>query len=69
MLTALIGNRTYILSILALVLALILQADTQGILVLVPMLKMTFAMVLTIIVPLIPVFMRVAVEKMRKSSY
>ncbi len=69
MLTALIGYRTYIMSAIFGVAALILQADAEALIHLAPMLKMIVTMVMTISAPLAFAFMRVAVEKMRKGSY
>lgn len=52
------GNRTITLSMIALVLALLLQADAQGIFNLAPMLQLIFTMGLTAIVPVIPIYIR-----------
>ena len=57
------GNRTYTLSMLALVIALLLQADAQEIFTLAPMLKLTLTMALTLIVPLVPIYIRKAIKK------
>lgn len=57
------GRRTYILSMVVLVLALLLQADSQGLFTLAPILKLVVTMVLTITVPLVPVFIRKALPK------
>ena len=56
------GTRTYILSAVALVSALLLQAHAQGVLALAPLVKLTLAFILTVVAPLIPVFIRKAVE-------
>ena len=55
------GHRTYVLSVVALVCALLIQADSQGIFELAPMLRLILTMILTIIVPMIPVFIRKAI--------
>lgn len=60
------GNRTYILSVIALIMAVLLQADTQGIFVLAPMLRLIIVMILTIVVPMLPVFIRKAIEASQK---
>lgn len=60
------GTRTYILSILALVCALLLQAHTQGLITLNPMLKMSFTFGLTIVLPMIPLFLRKAIDSMKR---
>ncbi len=60
------GNRTITLSFVALALALILQADAQAIIDLAPMLKLSLTMVMTLIVPLIPVYIRKAIRDTQK---
>ena len=55
------GTRTYILSGVALVSALLLQAQAQGVLVLAPMVKIILTFVLTIVLPLVPVYIRKAI--------
>ena len=55
------GNRTYILSALALLCAVLLQGDAQGVYTLAPMLRITLTMALTLILPLVPVFIRKAI--------
>jgi hypothetical protein len=62
------GNRTYILSGLALLCALVLQADSQGVLHIAPLLKITLTFALTVILPLVPVFIRKAIAEMRGES-
>ena len=57
------GNRTYTASTVALLCAMLLQADSQEILVLAPMLKIIVAMILSISAPLVPVFLRKALPK------
>jgi len=54
------GNRTYTLSVAALILALLVQGDSQGFIELAPILKMACTMLLTIIVPMVPIFIRKA---------
>ena len=56
------GTRTYILSAVALVSALLLQAHAQGVLALAPLVKLTLAFILTVVAPLIPVFIRKAIK-------
>ncbi len=55
------GQRTYILSGLVLVLALVLQADAQDTINLAPILKSTISLALTVIIPLVPVYIRKAI--------
>ena len=62
------GSRTYILSGLALLCALVLQAESQGVLHLAPLLKTTLTFALTLILPLVPVFIRKAIAQMRAGS-
>ena len=59
------GQRTYILSGLALLLAVVLQADAQGALHLAPMIKVTLTFALTIIAPLVPIFIRKAIATLK----
>jgi len=47
------GMRTYVLSGVALVSALLLQAHAQGVLAMAPMLKLTLAFILTVVAPLV----------------
>ena len=60
------GNRTLILSGVALFLAMVLQGDAQGIFTLSPMLKLTATFALTLVVPLLPVFIRKAISSTQK---
>ena len=60
------GHRTYTLSVVALVCALLIQADSQGIFELAPMLRLILTMVLTIIVPMLPIFIRKAITASQK---
>ena len=55
------GTRTYILAGVALASALLLQANAQGVLVLAPMIKLTLAFILTVVTPLVPVYIRKAI--------
>ncbi|MCK4577808.1 MAG: hypothetical protein KAU50_03390 [Candidatus Marinimicrobia bacterium] len=58
------GNRTYILSALSLIIAVLLQGDAQGVYTLAPLLRITLTMALTIMLPLVPVFIRKAIAAM-----
>lgn len=60
------GTRTYILSILAMVCAVLLQAHTQGMITLNPMIKISLTFGLTIVVPMIPLFLRKAIDSMKQ---
>lgn len=62
------GMRTYILSGVALVSALLLQAHAQGVLALAPMLKLTLAFILTVVAPLLPVFIRKAIAAIKEGN-
>ncbi len=55
------GQRTYILSALGLMLAMLLQADAQDAINLAPMVKSAISLALTVIVPLVPVYIRKAI--------
>jgi len=55
------GTRTYILSAVALLCAVLLQAHTQGIMELAPMMKLILTLTLTIVAPLVPVYIRKAI--------
>lgn len=57
------GSRTYTLSVLALLIGMLLQADSQGLFHLAPILRMMLVMALTVIAPLIPVMIRKALPK------
>ena len=63
MLLKLVGYRTYISSAIVGILAVLLQADSQGILVLAPLVKITFSLGLAILLPTIPVFLRKAIDE------
>ena len=56
------GLRTYILAGVALVSALLLQANAQGVLALAPMVKLALAFILTVVAPLLPVYIRKAIK-------
>jgi len=58
------GTRTYILSIAAMVCALLLQGHTQGVITLNPMLKLSITFGLTVLMPMIPVFLRKALDNL-----
>ncbi len=55
------GTRTYTLSGLALVAALVLQAHAQGAITLIPLVKVSLTFFLTIIAPLLPIYLRKAI--------
>ncbi len=56
------GNRTYILSGVALAAALLLQAHAQEAITLAPIVKVALTFLLTIIAPLVPIYLRKAIE-------
>ena len=56
------GYRTYIVSALCGVLAILIQADAQGVFVLAPLVKLTFNFLLVIMLPFIPIFLRKGIE-------
>ncbi len=56
------GKRTITLSIFCGILAVILQADTQGILNIAPMLKLLLNLGLTLALPLIPIYLRKGIQ-------
>ena len=62
------GSRTYILAGLALVMALLLQADSQGLFTLAPMLRMVLTLGLTLVIPLVPIYIRKAITNMERSK-
>ena len=62
------GSRTYILSGLALALALLLQLDYTSVFELAPILKTAIIFLLTIITPLIPIYIRKAIADMQTGS-
>ncbi len=62
------GLRTYILAGVALVSALLLQANAQGVLALAPMVKLALAFILTVVAPLLPVFIRKAIKAIEERN-
>ncbi len=54
------GKRTITISVLAGILAVLLQADSQGILTLAPMLKLVFTLCFTVLIPMVPIYLRKA---------
>jgi len=62
LLVGVVGYRTYIVSALCGILAILIQADAQGIIVLAPLVKLTFEFGLVIALPFIPVFLRKGIE-------
>ncbi|MFC1484590.1 hypothetical protein ACFL5M_06240 [Candidatus Neomarinimicrobiota bacterium] len=62
------GTRTYILSGIALVSGLLLQAHAQGVLELAPLVKLTLTFILTVVLPLVPVAIRKAIAAMNAEA-
>lgn len=60
------GNRTVTLSVIGLLLGFLLQMDAQGAFELAPMLEGAIKLALTIIVPLVPIFIRKAIDNTQK---
>lgn len=58
LLSSLVGYRTYIVSALCGILAILIQADTQNVINLSPLIKLFFEFGLVIMLPFIPVFLR-----------
>ena len=56
------GQRTIVLSVVAGLIAVLLQADTQEIINLSPMVKLLFQFGLTIVMPLIPIYLRKGID-------
>ncbi len=56
------GQRTIVLSMVAGLIAVLLQADYQGIFDLYPLLKLLMQFGLTIIMPLIPIYLRKGID-------
>lgn len=56
------GKRTITLSVLAAVVAVLLQADSQGIIALFPMLKLSLNLILAVLLPMIPIYLRKGIE-------
>ena len=51
---------------MALIMAMLLQGDAQEIFTLAPMLRLTLTMGMTLIVPLVPIFIRKAIDNKAK---
>ena len=66
MLLALIGYRTYIFSGLALLFTMVITGSAEGVFELAPFTLMICKMGLAAVLPLIPIFMRKAIEDMKK---
>ena len=62
------GSRTYILAVVALVMALLLQADSQGIFTMGPMLRLMLTLGLTMVVPLLPIYLRKAITNLDRGK-
>jgi len=62
------GKRTYTMSILSAVVALLLQADYQGMIHLMPMLKLALSMALPMMLGSVPVFLRKGIESAMNES-
>ncbi len=56
------GKRTITLSIACALMAVILQADTQGLFDLAPMLKLLLNLGLTLALPMIPIYLRKGIQ-------
>ncbi len=56
------GKRTITLSIACAIMAVILQADAQGLFNLVPMLKLLLNLGLTVALPMIPIYLRKGIQ-------
>jgi len=62
LLNMLIGYRTYIVSIAAGILAILIQADSQGAITLAPLMRLAADFLLVILLPMIPIFLRKGIE-------
>jgi len=62
------GKRTVTLSVIAGLIAVILQADAEGVLHLMPMLKLTLNLGLTLTLPLIPIYLRKGIQNALNDS-
>ena len=62
------GSRTYILSALFLFVALVLQAGAQGLFVLDPIVRMGLMLSLTIVGPMVPVYIRKAITNLDRDK-
>jgi hypothetical protein len=56
------GKRTISLSIVACIIAVLLQADAQGIFNIAPMLKLTLNLGLSLVIPMIPIYLRKGIQ-------
>lgn len=56
------GKRTVTLSIFCGIVAVILQADAQGLFTLLPMLKLMLNLGLTLALPMIPIYLRKGIQ-------
>lgn len=56
------GKRTYTLSAIAGLIAVLLQADAQGLFSLAPILKIGLNLGLSLVLPLIPIYMRKGIQ-------
>ncbi len=56
------GKRTIILSVVAGLVAVLLQADYQGIFSLSPLLKLIMQLGLTVLLPMIPIYLRKGID-------
>ena len=56
------GQRTIVLSVVAGLIAVLLQADYQGIFSLSPLLKLLMQFGLTVLMPLIPIYLRKGID-------
>lgn len=60
----LVGYRTYIVSALCGIMAIMIQADVQGVLNLAPMVKLCMEFGLVVLLPFVPIFLRRGIEDM-----
>lgn len=65
MLSILVGYRTYIVSAIAGICAILLQLDADTAINLAPAMEMFLTLIMYLMLPLVPVFMRKAIEKMQ----
>ena len=56
------GKRTITLSVVAGILAVLLQADAQGVFTMAPMIKLMLNLGLTLALPLIPIYLRKGIQ-------
>lgn len=62
------GQRTIVLSILAGLVAVLLQADYQGIFDMSPLIKLVLQLGLTVLLPMIPIYLRKGIDDAFKSN-